>query len=96
VIFLLYLNIVLSWSEDGRLRPKHVAKYNLNVIIASCIDVCCVLTVHNIRIYKFDIHNGMASLSLSLSLSLKKIPACALQTIYDRCCQTVGRLCPFF
>jgi len=51
VLFLLYLNIVLSWPEDGRLRPKHVAKYNLIVITASCLDVCCVLTVHNI-LYK--------------------------------------------
>ena len=48
VIFLLYLNIVLGWPEDSRSRPKHVAKYNLIVIIASCLDVCCVLTVHNI------------------------------------------------
>ena len=39
---------VLSWPEDGRSRPKHVAKYYLIVIIASCLDVCCVLTVHNI------------------------------------------------
>ena len=44
------------------LRPKHVAKYNLIVIIASCLDVCCVLTVHS-TLYKFGIHNGMASLS---------------------------------
>jgi len=35
--FLLYLNIVLSWPEDGRSLPKHVAKYNLIVIIASCL-----------------------------------------------------------
>jgi hypothetical protein len=34
---LLYLNIVLSWPEDGRLRPKHVARYNVIVIIASCL-----------------------------------------------------------
>ena len=47
-IFLLYLNIVLNWPEDGRLRPKHVATYNLIVIIASCLNVCCVLTVKNI------------------------------------------------
>ena len=47
--------------EDGRLQPKHVAKYNLIVIIASCLDVCCVLTVQNI-LYKSDIHNGMACL----------------------------------
>ena len=62
VLFLLYLNIVLSWPEDGRLRPKHVTKYNLIVIIASCLDVCSVLTVHNI-LYEFDIHNRMASLN---------------------------------
>ena len=37
VLFLLYLNTVLSWPEDGRSRPKHVAKYNLIVIIASCL-----------------------------------------------------------
>jgi len=48
VLFLLYLNIALSWPKDGRLRPKHVVQYNLIVIIASCLDVCCVLTVHNI------------------------------------------------
>ena len=51
VLFLLCLNIVLNWPEDGRLRPKHVAKYNPIVIIASCFDVCCVLTVRNI-LYK--------------------------------------------
>jgi len=38
-------------------RPKHVAKYNLIVIIASCLDVCCVLTAHNI-LYKFDNTQG--------------------------------------
>jgi len=43
--------LFLNWPEDGRLRPKHVAKYNLIVIIASYLDVCCVLTVHNI-LYK--------------------------------------------
>jgi len=47
------LIVVLSWPEDGRSRPKHVAKYNLIVIIASWLDVCCVLTVHSI-LYKFD------------------------------------------
>jgi len=61
ILFLLYLNIVLSWPEGGRLWLKHVAKYNLIVIIASCLDACCVLMVHNV-IYKFGIHNGMASL----------------------------------
>jgi len=52
-LILLYLNIFLSRPEDGRSRPKHVAKYNLTVIIVFCLDVCCVLTVHNI-LYKFD------------------------------------------
>ena len=47
------LIVVLSWPEDGRSRPKHVAKYNLTVIIASCLDVSYVLTVHNI-LYKSD------------------------------------------
>ena len=32
VLFLLYLNIVPSWPEDGRSRPKLVAKYNLIVM----------------------------------------------------------------
>ena len=59
---LLYLNVVLSWSEDDRSRPKHVAKYNLIVIIASCLDICCVLTAHN---KQFDIHNGMASIKFT-------------------------------
>ena len=31
------LNIVLSWPEDGRSRPKHVAKYHLIGIIAFCL-----------------------------------------------------------
>jgi len=53
VLFLLYLNIVLSGPEDGRLQPKHVAKYNLIVIIAPCLDLWCVLTVHN-TLHKFD------------------------------------------
>ena len=34
--------IVLNWPEDGRLRPKHVAKYNLIVIIASCLIYLCI------------------------------------------------------
>ena len=47
-LFFETLNIVLSWPEDGRLRPKHVAKYNLTVIIASCLNACYVLMVQNI------------------------------------------------
>ena len=64
---LLYLNIVFNWREDGHLRPKHVAKYNLIVIIASCLVVCYVLTVRNI-LYKSDNTQGDG---LSRSLSKK-------------------------
>ena len=46
-----YFNIVLSWHEVGRSRPKHVAKYNLIVIIASFLDICFLLTEHTI-VYK--------------------------------------------
>ena len=53
VPILLYLNIDLNWPEDGYLRPKYVAKYNLIVIIATFLDVYCVLTVHN-TLHKFD------------------------------------------
>jgi len=52
-LFLLYLNIGFNWPEDGRLQPKHVAKYNLIVIIASCLNVCRVLTVQN-TLYKYS------------------------------------------
>ena len=31
---------------------RTLAKYNLTVIIASCLNVCCLLTVHNI-LHKF-------------------------------------------
>jgi len=34
-------------------RSKHVAKYNLILIFASCLEVCSVLTVHNI-LHKTD------------------------------------------
>jgi len=51
-----YLNTVLIWPDDGRSRPKHVARYNLIVIIASCLDVYCVLTVHNIQYYTHSNH----------------------------------------
>jgi len=54
---MLYL-VGLKMADYG---PRHEAKYNLIVIIASCLDVCCVLTVYNI-LYISDIHNGMASL----------------------------------
>jgi hypothetical protein len=39
-------------------RPKHVAKYHLILIIASCLDVCCLLTVHNLlyKTYAFFIN----------------------------------------
>ena len=83
-IFLLYLNIVLSWPEDGRLRPKHVATYNLIVIIAYCLNVCCVLTVQNI-LYKFD-NTQRDGLSLShkknIALCLYLPPSAAFSPLH--------------
>ena len=55
VLLLLYFNIVLNWPEDGRLRSKHIAKYNLIVIIASFLDVCCILTVRIIQGAAFNV-----------------------------------------
>jgi len=52
--FYCILIVVLSWPEDGRLRPKHVAKYNLIEIIETCLDACSVLTVLYI-LYKFSL-----------------------------------------
>jgi len=56
------LIVVLSWPEDGRSRPKYVAKYYLIVIIASCLMYVvywrCIIYYTNLII-----HNGMASLS---------------------------------
>jgi len=60
VLFYCTLIVVLSLPEDGRSRPKHVAKYYLIVIIASCL----MYVVYWRRIiYYADliIHNGMAS-----------------------------------
>ena len=34
--------VVLSWPDGGRSRPKHVAKYNLIVIIASFLCMLCI------------------------------------------------------
>ena len=51
------LSVCIGWCADqvtlrsARCNGKDVAKYNLILIIASCLDVCCVLTVHNI-LYK--------------------------------------------
>jgi len=51
VLFLLYLNIVLNWLDDGRLQPKHVPKYNQIVIIAPCLNIYCVFMVQNYYTY---------------------------------------------
>ena len=67
------LILFLNWSEDGRLRPKYVDKYNLIVIIASCLDVCCVLTVHNIlykNVYNVTEFEFLSDLSLSTHLRI--------------------------
>jgi hypothetical protein len=36
------LIVVLSWPENGRPRPKHVAKHHLIVIIASFLCMLCI------------------------------------------------------
>jgi len=38
------------------MKTNHVAKYNLIVIIASFLDVCYVLTVHNTFYNQFMLH----------------------------------------
>ena len=57
------LIVVLSWPEDGRSRPKHVAKYHLILIIASCLMYVvywrCTTYYTNLIT-----QNGMVSLSL--------------------------------
>ena len=65
-----YSNIVLNWPEVGRLRPKYLTKFNLIVIIASYLDICCVLTVHNI-LYKFDNtqRDGLSQVTLHTAVS---------------------------
>jgi len=91
---LLYLSIVLSSPEDGRLRPKHVAKYNLIVIIAPCLNACCVLTVQNI-LYKVNplqithsIHPYLrrSCLKFYMSLQLPRTP----QVIKSKCLRVIG------
>jgi len=67
-MFLLYLNIVFSWPEDGRLRPKHVAKYNLIVIIAPCLDVCCVLAVHITQIL-YKQQDGLSQMYMQIGIA---------------------------
>ena len=60
VTFFCTLIVVFSWPEDCRSRPKHVAKYHLIVIIASCLMYVvywrCIIYYTNLII-----HNGMAS-----------------------------------
>ena len=65
------LIVVLSWPEDGRLRPKHVAKISPNfVITASCLMYVvywrCIIYYTNL------IYTTGWPLSLSLSLKKKK------------------------
>ena len=40
-------DVVLNWPADDRTRPKNIAKCNLILIIASRLDVFCVLTVRD-------------------------------------------------
>jgi len=93
VLFLLYLNIVLIWPEDGRLRPKHAAKHNLILIIASCLDVCCVLTVYN-TLHKYNSHFNVLAfhfiisrlpMHLSLLLLFRFLCEFVLTYVYSNC-----------
>jgi hypothetical protein len=44
----LNFNVVFNWLADGRTRLNHVSKYNPIVIIASSLDIFCVLTARYI------------------------------------------------
>ena len=37
----LYLDFVLSWSDEGFLQPKHVAKTLKHDIVKLLINICC-------------------------------------------------------
>ena len=71
MVYYFYCNwiVVLSWPEDGRSRSKHVAKYYLIVIIASCLMYVvywrCIIYYTNLII-----HNGMASLKFCVFVYL--------------------------
>ena len=77
-IFLLYIDVVLSWPEDGRSRPKHVAKYNLIVIIASC-SMCVVywrcIMYYTDLIYTtgWRLSNSELWFTLDLNLNFKNV-----------------------
>ena len=51
------------------MRPKVVAKYNVIVIIASCLGISCVLTVHNILLKKYVIGFSSASYPYIVSVN---------------------------
>ena len=48
-----YLNNLIIYRQLFGASSERLTLYNLIVIIASCLDVCCVLTVRNM-LYKFD------------------------------------------
>jgi len=53
VLILLYLKNVLYWSEDDRLRSKHVAvMWPDSIYYITILIYCCVLTGYN-TLYKF-------------------------------------------
>ena len=60
---------VLGWPEDGRSRPKHVAKYNLIVIIASCLMY--VVYWRCMIYYTFWLYTTGWRLSLSLKKKIE-------------------------
>jgi hypothetical protein len=63
------------------LRPKHVAKYNLSVIVVSCLDVCCVLTVlsnlYNILCTANTRHTSRQDATITIRLYLATAETCS-------------------
>ena len=99
VLFLLSLNVVLSWPEDDRLQPKHAAKYNLIVITVSCLDVCCVLTVCNIlyMIFLFltlkKTHRVIQKNGLNWTVNGASTHARRLVAVFQVLCSLYGLTC---
>jgi len=80
--------------KDSRSRPKHVAKYRLNVIIASCL---MYVVYWRCIMYYTDliIHNGMAFFSLSKKKYLYwPMLTTSLHKGYMYCCVLVDRTSP--
>jgi len=75
------LIVLLSWPEDGRSRPQHVAKYHLIVIIASCL---MYVVYWRCLMYYTDliIRNGMAISQIYASLHFTELYPTTLHYTY--------------